>query len=217
MSADPNELDLQQLAAWRSGDQGAANTLLQRHNKWVRAFLRSHAPPEEIDDLAAKIMLTVVETRDTFRGGSYRAFVATIARFKLKDMYRRRRPDLAEPLSASIRDLGAGLSSMLHREEERQLLTDALSDLELDDAIVLLLYFQERLTGPELALVFEVPEGTIRGRLSAAKRRLREAYQRRIDAGAGPQHGAVDRAEWLRQIQLELGPHLQRLKPFDCE
>lgn len=132
-------------------------------------------------------------------------------------MYRRRRPELAEPMTATAHDLGTGLSSLMFREQDQQLVADAMSDLELDDAILLLLYHQEHLTGPELSHVFGAPEGTIRGRLSAALKRLKEAFQRRHDAGVGPHGASVDRAEWLRQMQAELEPHLQRLKLPDTD
>ncbi len=60
-----------------------------------------------------------------------------------------------------------------HREQQRRLL-DALDCLSLDQRTVLILCEFQELSYKEIALILDIPIGTVRSRISAAKYRLRE-------------------------------------------
>ena len=85
--------------------------------------------------------------------------------FEKRGRARRREQDIGE---VSIIDLGMGPRTAVELRHE-QLLVTALQRLAMDSQILLDLVYWEKLKGRELAAVFGVPEGTIRGRIRKAK------------------------------------------------
>ena len=65
MTDEPEDLAL--LHAWHRGDDGAAETLLQRHFDTLYRFFRSKLDGP-IDDLIQSTLLACIEQRDRFRG-----------------------------------------------------------------------------------------------------------------------------------------------------
>ena len=61
----------------------------------------------------------------------------------------------------------------LERDESIALLADSLEELPLVEREVLVLFYLQELTLDQLALVLEVPVGTVKSRLFRARRRLR--------------------------------------------
>jgi RNA polymerase sigma-70 factor (ECF subfamily) len=65
----------------------------------------------------------------------------------------------------SCADLGISPSGAVGRGEEHKLLQLALRQLPIEMQVALELYYFERIRGPELAAVLDIPEGTVRSRL----------------------------------------------------
>ncbi len=64
------------------------------------------------------------------------------------------------------------------RRAEHRLLLEALRHLPIEQQLLLELFDWEGQVGRELAIILNVPEGTVRSRLRAARRALVQAMQR---------------------------------------
>lgn len=169
--------DFELLDAWKDGDRSAGDALVQRHFDTVFRFL-SRKTTDDVSDLVQQIFLKCVESRDRFRKqASFKTYLLAIAKHELYAFWRKRKRDQALDFSASsLADLDPRPSTLAAEKREQRLLLEAIRSIPLDLQIALELHYWEEMTGPELAEVLEVPEGTVRSRL----RRAREALHRRM-------------------------------------
>lgn len=207
--------DLELLAAWRSGDKKAAGVILERYYKLIRRTVATKVPEAEVDDIVQKVVLALHEGRETFRGDALlKTYALKITRNMIASYFRRRRP-APDVLGSSVRELGVGPSTLMLEQENQRLLLEALRSISIDDQLVLELHYWEKMTGPQLAQVFECPEPTIRSQLRRAKTRLRNQLEE-----LATQHGELadtitDLDAWAQRLREELEPrlmHLQRRK-----
>jgi RNA polymerase sigma factor (sigma-70 family) len=158
--------DFDLLTAWREGDPKAGNALFDRYFDALFRFFRNKVQ-DGAEDLVQQTFLALVQSRDRFRGdSSFRTYLFTAARSKLYNYLERRgRDGILDYGVTSCEDLGISPASMLGRNEEQKLLLLALRRLPIEMQIALELYYFEKIRGPELAQVLDIPEGTVRSRL----------------------------------------------------
>jgi RNA polymerase sigma factor (sigma-70 family) len=204
------------LRAWQAGDRGAGRTLIARHYASVYRFFFSKVSGAACEDLTQATFEVVCRRRDAFRGGdaTFKAFLFGVARIKLLEHIRRR--DAAfEPAEHSLADprTDGSLSSLLADRQLEHIVAQALRGLSLDDQIVLELKEYEHLTIRELARLFDVPDGTMAGRLARARERLGDATARLIaDPGL---RDSLERGldSCMRSIGDRLADHLRGRDP----
>jgi RNA polymerase sigma factor (sigma-70 family) len=204
--------DAELLAAWRAGEETAGRALVRRHTTTLHRFLASKAPAD-VEDLAQATFLAVVESPDRFRGGStFRTFLLAIARKILLKHYRKRmRGDRALALEKiTAGDVSESPSFVAAVREELRLLVAALRRIPIDHQIALELHYWEGLSISGIAEVLDVPEGTVKSRLSRARDELR-AQLEQITADPEVRARTLEDPErWaseLRTLRLEeLGP-----------
>jgi RNA polymerase sigma-70 factor (ECF subfamily) len=195
--------DAELLAAWRAGDAAAGEDLFTRHFDALYRFFRNKAD-DGIDDLIQATFLAAVASRDAFRGdASFRSYLFAIARNELYAHWRRRarRDAEADIGELSVEDLGTRPSGVLARHREQQLLLRALRAIPLDLQLVVELHYWEELTGPELAVALEVPEGTARSRLRRAREALEAAMRRLADDPATLASSIGDLDRWASSLR----------------
>jgi len=171
------------LAAWRAGDQTAGQQLYRRYFPVVYRFFANKLGGDEIEDLVQSTFLACAGHRDRLRDDhSFRAFVLAVARNEffshLTRRYRKGAP--VDPEQQSIADLGVSASQLIARRDEHRMLAQAVRRIPLDLQDLVELHYFEQLTGPELAAVLGVPEGTIRSRLRRAIAALRTELERML-------------------------------------
>lgn len=164
------------LAAWREGDKKSGERLFARHFETIYRFFRTKVS-DDVGDLVQSTFLGAAESRDRIRPDtSVRAYLLGIAHKKLLMHWRAKsKNDRLDFSISSLAALGERPSEIMLREAEHRLLVRALSSIPLDLQIVLELYYWQELSGPELAHVLAIPEGTMRSRLRRAIAMLREA------------------------------------------
>ncbi len=169
--------DSELLRAWHNGDKRAGGQLFNRHFRAIHRFFASKIGPAYAEELSQQTFVAAVESKGRYSGqASVRSWLFGIARnilrqwFEKRGRARRREQDIGE---VSIIDLGMGPRTAVELRHEQQLLVTALQRLAMDSQILLELVYWEKLKGRELAAVFGVPEGTIRGRIRKAKAELR--------------------------------------------
>jgi RNA polymerase sigma-70 factor (ECF subfamily) len=127
-------------------------------------------------DLISQTFLACVEAKDRIEGDNIKAYLFAVARRRLADHFRRRaRAPAVDFAMSSLADLGTGLLTEVDRRQQKELLRDALARIPLDDQIALELTYFEGMSTREVAAVLEIPENTVRSRLSRARDKLRAA------------------------------------------
>ncbi len=167
--------DLELLDAWRSNDARAGQELVTRHWSAISRFFRSKVGDDGAD-LISQTFLACVEGRDRIEGDNVRAYLFAVARRRLADHFRTRsRSPVVDLAMSSLADLAPGPATELDRHQRVELLKVALTRIPLDDQIALELSYYEGLSTRELAAVLDIPENTVRSRLSRARDKLRAA------------------------------------------
>ena len=172
--------DAELLEAWGEGDAEAGNELFQRYFDGVCRFFRNKVTHEEVEDLVQRTMLAVVGSRASFRKeSSFRTYLFTLARNEVHAHYTRRRPkrDAIDFGTMSVADLGPSPTGLMALRDEERLLLQALRQIPVDLQIALELHYYEGMSGPELADVLQIPEGTVRSRLRRAKALVQERVE----------------------------------------
>jgi RNA polymerase sigma-70 factor (ECF subfamily) len=207
--------DLDLLEAWRAGDRKAAGSLLERHYKTIRAAVVTKIPEEEVNDTIQKVYLALMESRDKFRGDAlFKTYLMRVTRNVIADFYRHRRPTTPlDALEVSVSDHGVGLSTLLANEQHQRLALEALRNISLNDQFIIELHYWEKMTGPELAQVFECSESSIRGRLRRARERLKAAAQKIAEEHRELADTLTNLDAWAMRLRAALEPEFRRLPP----
>lgn len=174
------EPDLALLERWRGGDARAGNELSRRFKTPLHQFFRTKVRPEDIDDLIQQVWVALSET---MAAGSQlsvrltlRAYVFGISRHILFRYIRtRHRLDALDPLERSIVSLEPSLSQVVAERVETQRMLLALQALPIDTQILLELRYFAAMSTAELAALYACPTGTIKSRLSHARKLLEAA------------------------------------------
>lgn len=205
LRAMADEVEL--LDRWRDGDEASGSQLLRGQFDLLYRFFRTKVDPSLLPDLVQQTLVACIEHRDRFRGeAGFSTYLFAIARSVLVRHYRRRaaHANVFDPMAVSVDDAGPRLSEAFLVREQHRLLLRGLRSLPLDHQVLLELHYWERLTGPALAEVLAVPEGTIRTRLRRAKELLRESV---AAAEASPESTTAtvqDLEDWARSLKAAL-------------
>lgn len=181
--ADPALDDLVRRA--QRGELTAFNSIVLRYQDAVYSLaLRMLSSPQTAEDVTQEAFISAWRHLDTFRGGSFRSWLFTIAANRARDELRRgvRRPatslDAArdDPDRAALDppDGGPGPEAAAEQGELRAALEAALAELPPDWREVVVLSDVHGLGYAEIAQATGVALGTVKSRLSRARARLRE-------------------------------------------
>jgi RNA polymerase sigma-70 factor (ECF subfamily) len=167
--------DLALLSRIATGDQEAIEELYRRHSRVLLGQLQFMVDqPDLAEEVLQDTMLAVWKGARTFRGGSrVRTWLLGIARRQARDRMRRQRPmPMADSDLAQQPSPNPGPEAMaVERAEGRRMVT-ALSTLTPVHREVVGLVFGADLSLAEVARVLEVPLGTVKSRLHAARAAL---------------------------------------------
>lgn len=204
---DERSRERELLLAWRGGDRSAGSALIRSHAPLMhRFFANKVSRPETIEELAQRTFVACVQGVERFRGDSnFRTWLYAVANNVLREYYREhRRSANLDFGTVSAADQADGPSTVLASSEEQRRLIAALRRIPLDSQVLLELYYWESLSAPELAEVFEIPVGTVRGRISKAKQALRAE----LDAMARTrEHAPTTEAQlddWAREVRRQM-------------
>ena len=206
---EPSDLDL--LEVWRGGDAQAGNALFERHFRPIYRFFRSKVDDSNAEDLAQATFMACVDGRDRFRQhSSFRTYAYAIAKNQLYMHLRKRgRQDKVMTFdSVSAADLEAGPRTLIAAKQEQQLLMRALRNIPIDFQIVVELYYWEGLKTPDLARILEVPEGTVRSRLTRAREHLARQIEALANDGALARSTVSGFETWAASLKQALDADL---------
>ena len=163
------------------GDEELWNKLSRRDAQAFESFYRANGPrlhrfvkactgsSHAADDVAQETFLQLWKHPNGFNPSrsTLKAYVFGIARKRAADWWRHRRPAV---------ELSPGPAASVVEESSTLLLADALSRLDPDARGVLWLREMEGYSYEELSEIFEIPLGTVKSRLYAAREQLRRMW-----------------------------------------
>lgn len=161
----------------RRGDAAAFDQLVGRHMR--RAFsvaYRLLGQREDAEDLVQEAFLAALEKIDTFQSG--RPFAPWLFRILVNRGLNARKSHAlrrTEEIPDFVASSGASPEREAERAELRGRLREALDELPERQRAVVELFELEGFSGPEIAEILEMPDGTVRWHLHRARRALREA------------------------------------------
>ncbi|MEJ7604773.1 MAG: sigma-70 family RNA polymerase sigma factor [Bryobacteraceae bacterium] len=182
------DTDLQVVERCVNGQESAWEELVQLHTRRVYSVCyRFTGTAEGAQDLTQEVFLRVFRTLKSFRSGegSFSVWLNRLTRNLLIDHYRRTKADRA---TDSIEDqlgrieestaITSRTDSMLAGREAGELLQGALGKLSPELRETVILRDVEELEYREIALVLNVPEGTVKSRLNRGRAELARILRR---------------------------------------
>ncbi len=167
----------------RDGDLDAFNALVERYQRPLyNLCLRMLAAPEAAEDATQDAFIHAFRSINTFRGGSFRAWLFRIAANACYDEMRRRRsrpavsldePHGEEHQTIDVPDTAPVPHEHLERKELAEALQDALSRLPGDQRLAIVLADVHGLDYSEIAVAMDCSLGTVKSRISRGRQQLR--------------------------------------------
>jgi RNA polymerase sigma-70 factor (ECF subfamily) len=158
------------------GDHRAFAALLRLWHPRLLAFAVRKAGPDGEDVLqmaALTLSQDIQKLRDPSRFGPWAMTIISRRAADHFDHHRRERARrdalAANPMTPEPHPENAAV--------QRDALIKALGQLSADMRTLLTLHYIDGLTGPEMARLLNLPEGTVKSRLHSARARLRQAYE----------------------------------------
>jgi len=153
----------------RRQDAGAFDVLYRAYGVGLHSFLKqllgnAHAA----EDVAQEVFTSIWQHPNGFDPdrGSIRAYVFGAARKHAADWWRNQKPQSGSPPEKPEKC----------RAETQTLLADAFAKLPPEQRSLLWLREVEGQSYAELAAILEIPEGTVRSRLFAARKALKQVW-----------------------------------------
>jgi RNA polymerase sigma-70 factor, ECF subfamily len=175
VSHDPARDDAGLLRRIGQGDEGAMASFYREHGRVVLAQVLLVVGERVLaEEIVQDTMLAVWRGAGSFRGeSSVRSWVIAIARRQTRDRLRGRRLRVVDDaLLADQPGSGPGPEVTALDRAELAEVTRAIRELASPHREVLGLAFGSGLSLPEVASVLEIPVGTVKSRLSAARTAL---------------------------------------------
>ena len=177
MQHDPDTLLVQGMA---QGNAHALDELYARRGPGILSFLVAHLGDHNLaEEVLQDVMLAAWNHAASFRGdSSVRTWLLVIARNRAMNTYRKRKLPLVTLDDAfGVFGQDTGPLEKIERKGNEHRVREAVSQLPLPQREVLVLVFYHQLSGPEVAQVLGINEGTIKSRLHRAKEALRRVLQ----------------------------------------
>ena len=171
------------VAASIAGDDSAFEQLVQIHGpRLYQLVLRMAGDAELANDLFQDVLFHAWQRLDQFSGKSaLSTWLWSVGRNRALDQLRKRRPQTIDPQHL-VAEAPSDGNDPLQQTEQQHLLHRALASLS-DDAreIIILRDFQDE-DYAHIAETLDIPEGTVKSRLSRARAQLRSALSPYIRA-----------------------------------
>ena len=146
----------------------------------------------EVDDIVQDVLLKTYQSMQTFRGGSFRAYLCTIARNQCYDNLRkarsRRSEHLSDTLVENLTSDEAGPEETAIRHDIVAQVKIVMAEMNQVDQEIMLLRHVHQFSYKEISAVVGMQEGAVRTRLSRARQRVLAEMERR-ETHAAPDLG----------------------------
>lgn len=166
----------------QAGDEGAFSDLFDRFSHRTLRYLEGLLGADAAADAQQEIWMTVYRGISRLTNpGAFRTWLYQITRHRAIDILRKekRESELLAALGNEEPEPSEEPPDLALEPRDRRSLEAALAGLSAAHQEVLLLRFWEEMSYGDIALISGCSVGTVRSRLHHAKRRLRDALDRR--------------------------------------
>ena len=154
-------------------DPAAQQQLYQTYCDQVYGLMIRMVGRENAEDLTQQVFLHLLKTLDRFAGRS--KFSTWLYRVASNEALQFLRKNSKRSESSILHDPTDDRPAEIDRIDDRELLENALSQIAPELRSIFLLREQEGMSYHELALAFDIAEGTVASRLNRARRLLQES------------------------------------------
>lgn len=182
--------DEELISRYQQGQQIYLDVLIDRYKNNLYKFCRHLTNSQsEADDIFQETWLKVVEKLYLYKDtGSFISWLYTIAANIYKDQYRKKKRWLniiKEYFSNESKEWEMNRQETQKdlpqesciREEEKEEVRKALTQLHDLHRIPLILFYFQEMKYTEIAEILDIPEGTVKSRISQGKKKLRESME----------------------------------------
>src|SRR5688572_21031450 len=197
-AARQQETDAALLERIAREDRRAVAELYARHQRPLFRYLCQLTPDHGLaEEILQDTIVAVWQGAAGFEGrSSVRTWLFAIARRQAHNVLRRRgQPSGDEDGLGALEDSDPGPEELVLRQSDAEDLQRAIAGLPLIHREVLVLNFVNGLRYDEMAAVLGVPEGTVKSRLSNAKRALRRLIREAHPGGGSAARSTVEGAQ----------------------
>ena len=172
--------DLRLIRRMQAGDDDAVRDLYAQYGQRLYAYaLRLTDDPATAEDVTQNTLITAWRTARTFRAeGRLIAWLLGIVHHRAMKALRNRTNYLGDVAEESIREDQPSPEEQAQAKDERRWIRQGMQSLSPEHRAVLELVFYQELSLNEVALVLDVPLGTVKSRLSYARTHLRGVLTR---------------------------------------
>jgi RNA polymerase sigma-70 factor, ECF subfamily len=172
------------IRAMATGDVRALNELYARYGGMILAFLKTKIGDQRLaEEILQDVMLAAWENAHRFEARSkVKTWLLVIARNRAINTYRKKRLpiiDINDAFNLQADDTNP-MEAVVRKDRESSV-REAIQKLPEIQREVLVLVFYHQLTGPEVAQVLNISEGTVKSRLHRAKEMLRRVLSQEDD------------------------------------
>lgn len=163
----------------QSGEETAFNLLFQRWNPKLLGYaFKLSGDPQAARDIAQETWVAVVKGLKRLDDPAlFRAWFFRIAHNKAADDIRSKQKHRKS--EEAVKEMTT-LNAQEKISNESLDLKALIEVMPAEKRSLLILFYVEGLTIPELAEVFEIPNGTVKSRLHTARHDLKIAYERKV-------------------------------------
>lgn len=162
--------DLRDIAACKRGDRGAFGRLYLRYSRLVHGVLLARVPYLEVEDLVQDVFVQALRHLSSLRSPeAFGGWIATIARRRAQDYFRRVRPTLELPA-----EIDGDSASPSHEAKVALAAIRALPEAYQETLILRLV---EGMSGPEISARTGLTPGSVRVNLHRGMALLRKALR----------------------------------------
>lgn len=182
MKYDEHTKELDLILGLQKGSEDAFNEIYKRYHKLV-FFVANRTCQNEADaqDIAQETFLTIrLHAQDIRNPKYFRLWVYRIISSKCKNMFHKNRrsmnPNEEDFFSSQlIEERNEFIPHQdMHFQSDLEVLNHLLDRLSEGQRFVMILFYMEQLSIHEIAQVIDIPEGTVKSRLAAARKNLQE-------------------------------------------
>lgn len=179
------------IATAQRGDLDAFNLLVLKYQDMMyRVSVRVTRDERSAEDATQNALIQAFNSLRSFRGGSFKSWLARVAINASYDELRREKRHIAMPLEQFnnegeeiesptwMIDLSAGPDDLAEASEVQEVLQRCIRALTPDYRLVVILVDIEGMSYEEAAQVTRVPVGTVKSRLARARMQLRTALKK---------------------------------------
>lgn len=176
--------DADLLSAYVKGNTDAFRTLEERYRRPLFAWLVSSlSNRSDAEDIYQDVWLKIIKKADTFKNVSFKAWLWKIARNRVIDFRRKKRPDLTLdatyreddlPMVAKIESKGRGPAGNVEIDDMTQRVMMIVDQLPESQREVFLMRMQAHLSFKEISESLNIPINTALGRMHDALKKVKK-------------------------------------------